>query len=42
VGRKGGCAYGAVNWQEQDLTALLDLIEELLLAGKKEWVRLYV
>jgi len=41
VGRKGGCAYGAANWQEQDITALMDLIEELLPAGKKEWVRLY-
>jgi len=25
VGRKGGCAYGAVNWQEQDLMVMLNL-----------------
>ena len=40
AGRKGGHTYGAVNWWEQDLTTWLDLIEELLPAGKKEWVRL--
>jgi len=41
VGKKGGHMYGAANWREQDLTVMLDLVEELLLAGKKEWVRLY-
>jgi len=40
MGKKGGWTYGAVNWWEQDLTTWLDLIEELLPAGKKEWVRL--
>jgi len=39
--KKVGRNYGAVNWRELDLTALLDLVEEILLAGKKEWVRLY-
>jgi len=35
VGKKGGCTYGAANWWEQDLTVMLDLVEELLPAGKK-------
>ena len=41
VGKKGGQIYGAENWWEQDLMVMLDLVEELLPAGKKEWVRLY-
>jgi len=31
--KKFGWNYGAVNWRELDLTVLLDLVEEILLAG---------
>jgi hypothetical protein len=38
---KWGCALGAVKWQPEDFNALLDLGEDLLPAGKKEWLALY-
>ena len=34
---KGGRIWGAVNWEDQDFTTLLDTVEELLVVGKKAW-----
>ena len=38
---KGGRIWGAINWADQDFTALLDIMEELLPTGKKAWGDIY-
>ena len=38
---KVGRSHGAVNWSEDDFTALLDAVEALLLAGRKAWGAVY-
>jgi hypothetical protein len=36
-----GQVVGAGKWWDEDFATLLDLTEELLLAGKREWLALY-
>jgi len=38
---KVGRSRGAVNWLEDDFTALLDMVEALLPAGRKAWGAVY-
>ena len=38
---KVGRSCGAVNWSEEDFTALLDVVEALLVAGRKAWGAIY-
>ncbi|KAF8512187.1 hypothetical protein JB92DRAFT_3143860 [Gautieria morchelliformis] len=38
---KRGHTLGAVKWRAEDFDGLLDLVEELLPAGEKEWLALY-
>jgi len=39
--KRKGKIWGAVNWADQDFAALLDIVEELLLAGKKAQGQVY-
>ena len=39
--KRKGRNWGAINWSDQDFAALLDIMEELLPAGKKAWGGVY-
>ena len=41
VVKRCGRAHGAVNWSDDDFMALLNAVEDVLPAGKKEWVLVY-
>ena len=38
---KSGRTRGAINWSKDNFTALLDVVEDLLPAGKKDLARVY-